>query len=33
MCGRVINQFIVQVLLFSNFPRLKFVQTIYFLKN
>lgn len=25
ICGRVINQFIVQVLLFSNFPRLKFV--------
>lgn len=25
MCGRVINQFVVQVLLFSNFPRLKFV--------
>lgn len=25
ICGRVINQFVVQVLLFSNFPRLKFV--------
>ena len=32
-CERVINQFVVQVLLFSNFPRLKFVPSFQMLSH